>query len=577
MPETERSAISAALERLHELADESDRDALDALRDRLDSARLRVLVAGEAKRGKSTLVNALLGWEALPAGVTPLTAVATTVTAGNEEGIEVAFADGRSEGFPLASLADFCTERGNPGNRRHVSSISVRLDAPVLDRGVEIVDTPGTGSVHAHNTSAAQLALPSMDAAIFVLTADPPVSASERDLLSQVAGLSVALFIVLNKADYLDRHGLAEALEFTAQVVAEAVGRSERVYPVSARAALAPGGDEGFAAFAADFLSYLETGRIADLERSVAGHARRIAALMLDEVTLARRAAELPGQEAAERVTAFGARLKAMGASCDRAEDRAGGQSRRLLAALNAAAEQAQQQFPIELAASTAGALDAELASASPAEIARRGRERLTTLVAERVEKWRQEQARLLEAGLHAIDEQCAAELEAELAGVRAAAADLLGLELAMPGPGDRLGSDQRFFYVLDEHVDQSELLAGAVRRRLPGELGRRVARQHLLGQVPELVGAQVGRARGDLQYRLAEATRRLLADVRRRYADCTERLSAALDRAASIRAAAFEQGEQQLADLTAHAEALRAITGMLPKDSAGWPGRTHG
>ncbi len=577
MPETERDAINAALEQLHRLADESDRDALDALRDRMGSARLRVLVAGEAKRGKSTLVNALLGRETLPVGVTPLTAVATTVIAGGEEGVDVAFADGRSASFPLTTLADFCTERGNPGNCRNVASITVRLDAPVLARGVEIVDTPGTGSVHAHNTSAAQLALQSMDAAIFVLAADPPVSASERELLSQVAGLSVALFIVLNKADYLDRLGLAEALEFTSSVVAGAVGRSERVYPVSARAALTRDGDDGFAAFAGDLLSYLDTGRIADLERSIAGHLRRIAKVMLDEVALAQRAAELPGQEAAKQATAFGARLEAMGARRDSAQDRAAGQSRRLLAALNAAAQQAQQQFTIQLAVSVAGALDAQLASATPAEIARQGRELLTTLVAECVEEWRQAQAMLLEMGLRAIEEQCAAELEAELAGVRDAAADLLGLELAIPGPGDRLGSGQRFFYVLDEHPDQAELLAGAVRRRLPGELGRRVARQHLLGQLPDQVGAQVGRARGDLQYRLAESTRRLLAELRHRYAECTERLSAALDRAASIRAATFEQRGQELADLAARAEALRAITVLLSEDSPGRRGRAHG
>ena len=38
-----------------------------------------------------------------------------------------------------------------------------------------MADTPGTGSVREHNTAAADAALPSMDAAIFVLTADPPV------------------------------------------------------------------------------------------------------------------------------------------------------------------------------------------------------------------------------------------------------------------------------------------------------------------------------------------------------------------------------------------------------------------
>jgi hypothetical protein len=103
---------------------------------------MRVLVAGEAKRGKSTLVNALLGREVLPVGVTPLTAVATTVLQGAGDGIEVAFTDGHTDWLPLSALPDFCTERGNPGNCRHVSTITVGLDAPILARGVEIVDTP---------------------------------------------------------------------------------------------------------------------------------------------------------------------------------------------------------------------------------------------------------------------------------------------------------------------------------------------------------------------------------------------------------------------------------------------------
>jgi ribosome biogenesis GTPase A len=153
--------LSAALDSLGELAGDADLVALAALRDRLNSARLRVLVAGEAKRGKSTLANALLGREVLPTGVTPLTAVPATVVRARpgEEGIEVSFSSGGTERFPLSELELFGTERGNPGNCRHVSAITVGLDAPILDRGVEIVDTPGTGSVHAHNTAAAAEAL----------------------------------------------------------------------------------------------------------------------------------------------------------------------------------------------------------------------------------------------------------------------------------------------------------------------------------------------------------------------------------------------------------------------------------
>ncbi len=195
--------LDKALEELAALGDQRDREQIGALRERLAAARLRVLVAGEAKRGKSTLVNALLGRPVLPSGVTPLTAVATTVRYGEDPRAEVRFADGHEEKHPLAALDDLVTERGNPRNRRGVAAVTAFVEAPVLAGGVELVDTPGTGSVFAWDTDAAYQALQSMDAAVFVLTADPPVSASERDLLARVGNLSVTTFAVLNKADYL--------------------------------------------------------------------------------------------------------------------------------------------------------------------------------------------------------------------------------------------------------------------------------------------------------------------------------------------------------------------------------------
>jgi len=563
------SSIRVVLDELAGLADDSDHDVLAALRDRLDSARLRVLVAGEAKRGKSTLANALLGREALPTGVVPLTAVPTTVTqASAAESIEVEFTDRRRESFPLAALPDFGTERGNPGNWRNVASLWVRLDAPVLARGVEIVDMPGTGSVHAHNTAAADAALPSMDAAIFVLTADPPVSATERELLRRVSKLSVALFVVLNKADYLDEASLAEAHEFTRHVVAEVSERDVRVYPLSARGALGPGGDAGFAAFAADFTAYLESGRMAGLEASVRRHARRLAQQWLDEVALARSAAQLPGEQAAGQIAAFAAQLDAVSGHRIDAEDRATAQSQRLLGALNADAEHASAQLSADVTGKLTAVLDAELAGTPAADLERLGRAQLTSLVAAAAEGWRQHQVYRLEAGLREIDERLAAELAADLARVRAAAADLLGVDLTVPSPGDRLAASARFRYVLDERVDQAELLAGAVRRQIPGEYGRRLARQRLLAQVADLASSQIGRARGDLQYRLAESTRQLIADVRRRYDGSTQRLTAALDRAEVIRSDAGRDSQGQLAQLAQREDALRRILSRLSDET---------
>ena len=79
--------LHAALSALAALGTEQDQDAIGELQSRLAGQCLRVLVAGEAKRGKSTLVNALLGRPVLPVGVTPLTALATTVRRGAPDGL----------------------------------------------------------------------------------------------------------------------------------------------------------------------------------------------------------------------------------------------------------------------------------------------------------------------------------------------------------------------------------------------------------------------------------------------------------------------------------------------------------
>jgi GTP-binding protein EngB required for normal cell division len=562
-------ALSAALDQLAVLGTDQDREQIAALRARLDAARLRVLVAGEAKRGKSTLINALLGRAVLPAGVTPLTAVATTVRYGDDPHAEVRFADGHEEKQPLTALPDLVTERGNPGNRRHVAAVTVYLDAPVLAGGVELVDTPGTGSVFAWDTAAAHEALETMDAAVFVLTADPPVSAAERDLYATITGLSVATFTVLNKADHLDAAGLTEAAEFTRQVLAAAArssGTSDapgRIYPVSARAELA-GGDPGFAAFAADFTAYLASSRVADLQAAAVLRARRIARSLLDEVTLTKRAAQLAAGDAAARVTRFGERLAEVAIRGQDAVAVTGVESARLLEDLNDAAEADGLRLGRDIGRQLEEALGGQLRAAAAAEIERRGRERLVTLTIAAASAWRARRLDIIEQGLARTDARLAADLTAALGELRGSAAELLGLELLVPEPGGRLAENRRFFYTTADEPGQTELLAGLVRPRLPGELGRRRAREHLLRAAPDLVASQIGRARGDLQYRLSEATRALASSVELRYAEATARIQTAMRAAEELRGASVAEAEEKERDLAGREVAIRHALALL-------------
>ena len=291
-------------------------------------------------------------------------------------------------------------------------------------------------------------------------------------------------FAVLNKADHLDEAGLAEAVEFTRQVLREA-GHPGMVYPMSARAALG-GGDAGFTMFEADFTTYLASRRKSDLRASAVAQARRIASALLDEVMLTRRATEMRAGDAAGRVEQFSARLAEVAVHSRDAVIIVDGESGRLLFALNDAADQDGPRLCREITGQLDALLDGELHAAAPAEIERRGRERLAALTVTAAEAWRQQQREAIEQGLAQIDARLAAGLKAELDVLRDAAAELLGLDLAVPEPGGRLAESRSFFYNTAEDVGQTELLAGAVRRWLPGEFGRRTARDHLRREAPE-------------------------------------------------------------------------------------------
>jgi len=562
--------LLAALDELAALGTPEDQAALGELRARLGEHRLRVLVAGEAKRGKSTLINALLGRAVLPAGVTPLTALATTVRYGTQPAVRAVFADGRAEHCPLSALEDLVTERNNPGNRRHVGSVTVLVDAPVLAHGVELVDTPGTGSVYAHNTAAAEAALDTMDAAIFVLTADPPASASERELMRRVADLSVAMFVVLNKADYLTGTDLPEeAVKFTAGVAADAARHPVRVYPLSARRGLSDRADPGFASFLADFIAYLQRGRAAGLQRSAARHGRRLAASLRDETNLARRAIEVRGGDAAGQVAAFGERLAAVTSRRQEAADLIQAESARMLTRLNEAAGQAVRDRTSVVAAEIDALLSGPLRSAGAAEIERAGRARLAELAVAAAQSWRQQQAALLEDGLTRMDQRARDDLRAELAVVRAAASDLLGLALAMPENAEHLAQDLRFFYQAADQAGQTELLAGAIRRHLPGAAARNRARAYLRRETAAQVPRQIGRARADLQYRLAEATRRLVAATAARYTEGTGRLERALRSATATWEATASEAARHDRELAGREQALDHVLTLLDRAGA--------
>ncbi len=211
----------------------------EELREKLSSNVFNLVILGQFKRGKTTLINALLGAEILPTGVVPLTSIPTIIEHGEALRIKVFFEDGRVKEIRPENLHLYVTEKGNPRNEKNVREVIITYPSGYLKDGVRLIDTPGVGSVYQHNTDVAYMYLPRSDAAIFMLSVDQPVSQSETEFLRDVREYADRIFFLLNKIDYVrDRHELNESIDFTKRTLMECMGSDIRLFPVSARLGL---------------------------------------------------------------------------------------------------------------------------------------------------------------------------------------------------------------------------------------------------------------------------------------------------------------------------------------------------
>jgi len=215
-----------------------DSKACRALAAKIAQHAFNLVVVGEFKRGKSTVINALLGSELLPTGVVPLTSVVTILQHGTTPGATVYADNSDPIAIPLDALGDYVTERGNPKNVKHVREVVVEFPADSLRDGLRLVDTPGIGSVHQHNTDVTYRYLPHADAVIFVASADQPMSRGELDFLAEVRRYADKVLCLLNKIDYLALEEQAESVAFAARAATDALGTPVQVFPISARMAL---------------------------------------------------------------------------------------------------------------------------------------------------------------------------------------------------------------------------------------------------------------------------------------------------------------------------------------------------
>ena len=205
------------------------------MQNRLKEGRFYVACIGQFKRGKSTLLNALVGDTVLPTGVVPITTVPTVVRYGQTLRARVRFQGGTWTDVAPGELTQYVSEEHNPENAKAVAGVEVFVPSPLLADGMCFVDTPGLGSIFAGNTAATQAFVPHIDAAIIVVGADPPIAGEELALVEEVGKQVHHLLVVLNKADRTTDEERSAAVPFTRKVLEKRLGRPMGpIYEISA-------------------------------------------------------------------------------------------------------------------------------------------------------------------------------------------------------------------------------------------------------------------------------------------------------------------------------------------------------
>ena len=207
---------------------------------KLAEDRFALAVVGQFKRGKSSLMNAIIGRDILPTGVLPLTSAITVLKYGPREKLTIL---GKGvfypEEVPISSIAEHVTQKGNPGNAKKVTCATLELPVQFLRRGLEFVDTPGIGSAIEANTATTYDYLPRSDAVIFVTSVDTPLTRVETDFLQSIQEHVRKVFFVVNKIDLVADDERQEIMGFISETLRRQVQAEElRIYPVSSAMAL---------------------------------------------------------------------------------------------------------------------------------------------------------------------------------------------------------------------------------------------------------------------------------------------------------------------------------------------------
>ena len=544
---------------------------LPRLIDKLRQNRFNLVVLGAFKRGKSTLINALLGEAVLPTAIVPLTSVVTILGYGEQLNIQVHFHNGTTRQISQPELMDYITEKGNPRNQKGVREVEITYPSDYLRDGVRIIDTPGVGSVYSHNTEIAYNYLPQVDAAIFVVSVDPPLSAAEHEFLKDIREYVHKLFFVLNKIDYVEEAERQEALEFTAQVLqADLASARVLIFPVSAKLAMDGKGNGHPDLLEASLLPqfedhlrqflYQEKGRVL-LISCVSGALKAITDSTL-ALKVERQASTLPLKELEEKIARFDLELQGLEKEREMSLLLLEGRVKGVITELDADLETFKRETTTRLAREVEAAFHQKSQTAPDlrAEI----ENFLFNALRDVFTGWRRQEIEKLSQKLADTHQEFAGRINAILERLTQLTARIFDFSLRGFAAEETFTERSEFWFKFKEDPVGLEILQMTVTSLLPRALTKGLLLKKLLENVAELVDKHCGRLRYDFHRRLQEIAREYRQTWLAKVDDTTQGIRQALERARAQKQDSAQATRARLGELDQRLSEILQAEGRL-------------
>jgi GTPase SAR1 family protein len=254
------------LERIYPQSCGGDRNILSAnlieevtkISRKLQSQRFRVAVVGEFSKGKSTLLNALLGEEIQPVRDIPCSGTVTVLKYGSKQRVICKYKNGQEEEISPQQYKDKASiseeaALGSVGDEIANSELQeIVFEHPNLElctNGVEIIDSPGLNE-QAERTLVTQQVLKTTDAVIFLTHTQNALTEKERELLLYLKKElnpgnddqpAKSIFVLVNFADLLRREESRKQVRQRVETIVQSqnvIAGENRIHFISAQSAL---------------------------------------------------------------------------------------------------------------------------------------------------------------------------------------------------------------------------------------------------------------------------------------------------------------------------------------------------